>query len=68
MFEKYRITEDSFGSVCPKNWEEVADYLNDKIARRFDELERDNADSDEYRYEADAIWENYCNGEYDAEI
>ena len=68
MFEKYRFTEDSFGSECPDNWEEVADYLNSKIAERFDELEKENADDDEYRYEADAIWENYCNGEYDAEI
>lgn len=68
MFEKYRFTEDSFGSECPDNWQEIADYLNDKIARRFDELERDNADADEYRYEADSIWENYCAGEYDAEI
>ena len=68
MFEKYRITEDSFGSVCPENWQEIADYLNDKIAQRFDELERDNADADEYRYEADAIFGNYCAGEYDAEI
>lgn len=68
MFEKYRFTEDSFGSECPDNWEEVADYLNSQIAERFGELERENADDYEYHCEADAIWENYCNGAYDAEI
>ena len=68
MFEKYRITEDSFGSVCPENWQEIADYLNCKIAERFDELDRENADDNEYRCEADAIFGNYCAGEYDAEI
>ena len=40
---------DSFGSNCPKNWEEIADYLNSKLGSGEDPEE---------------IWEAYCNGYY----
>lgn len=39
------FTVDSFGSNCPDNWEEIVDYLNDKI---------DPSTSIE------EIWELYC--------
>lgn len=62
MFEKYRFTEDSFGSECPDNWEEIADYLNDKLKETFTELDKNNAEDHEYSCERDEIWEQYCCG------
>lgn len=41
------ITVESFGATCPKNWEEIAEYLNRRIL--------DGEDTEE-------IWEAYCNG------
>jgi hypothetical protein len=63
MFNDYHITMDSFGSECPNNWEEIADYLNsiidsmDGIIDECGELTRDG------REEIDALWERYCAGE-----
>lgn len=33
----YHINEDSFGSDCPTNWEEIADFLNSLIDRALDQ-------------------------------
>lgn len=44
-----KITVDSFGSRCPENWEEIADWMNEKIESGED---------------PDEVWENYCNGKY----
>lgn len=68
MFEKYQITEDSFGAICPENWKNIATLLNEKITNKFAVLDKNGADDEEYRCEADKIWENYCNGNYDSEI
>lgn len=63
MFSEYHITMDSFGSECPKNWEEIADFLNeiidnmDGIIDECGELTRDG------REQIDALWERYCSGE-----
>lgn len=57
------ITENSFGADLPENWEAVAALLNAKIdaleENEFGEIDQDDAC---------AIWENYCAGDYDAEL
>ena len=66
------INMDSFGSNCPENWEEIADYLNAKIASELEDLGDDaycpgycdnglSADGNEVLSE---IWEAYCSGEF----
>ncbi len=45
-----RIDSESFGSMCPENWEEIASYLNEKI---------ETGDGN-----ADEVWEKYCSGLY----
>lgn len=57
------ITENSFGSIIPENWEAVASLLNEKI----DALEEDEFGEIDYD-EVCNIWENYCNGDYDSEL
>ena len=46
---------DSFGSMCPDNWEAVAAFLN-AILERFG-IE----DEDELHDTANDLWEAYCN-------
>lgn len=60
MFEKYRFTEDSFGSECPDNWEEITDLLNDRLRAAFEEFDANGADDYEYQEAADDIWEDFC--------
>lgn len=48
------ITMDSFGSMLPENWEEIADFLNALIEERGIENDQD---------ELDQLWEDYCNGD-----
>lgn len=48
------ITMDSFGSECPENWEEIADFLNALIEERGIENDPD---------ELNQLWEDYCNGD-----
>ena len=52
------ITMDSFGSDCPNNWEEIADFLNNIIDEH--EPEEDETDENEWHIR---LWERYCNGE-----
>ena len=65
----YEITMDSFGSECPENWEEIADFLNGIIETYVDELtttDEDGAeetDWDELKYRVNNLWETYCAGE-----
>lgn len=47
------ITMESFGSMCPRNWEEIADALNAIIDERGI-LHDDDA--------CDALWEEFCSG------
>ena len=47
---KNRIDVDSFGSNCPENWKEIADYLNKRIENGEDPEE---------------LWEWYCMGLYE---
>ena len=54
MFNTNYITMDSFGSDCPANWEEIADFLNNLIDERGIYDDRD---------ELDQLWEDYCNGD-----
>lgn len=57
------INEKSFGANLPENWEAIAALLNEKIdaleENEFGEIDQD---------ETCAIWENYCAGDYDAEL
>lgn len=58
-----RITMDSFGPFCPENWEEIADYLNDKIDEIIDRY-GENAEYDPGCEDDIAqLWEDYCRGE-----
>ena len=54
------ITEDSFGSDLPSTWERDAAYLNSLIDN-LPEDEDGNIDQEE----VNAIWEHYCNEDYD---
>lgn len=51
---KNYINMDSFGSDCPTNWEEIADFLNDIIRKTGIEDDHDAVND---------LWEQYCNGE-----
>lgn len=56
MFNDYHVTMDSFGQECPKNWNEIAAYLNSKI----DELPE--YDNEQDRKDAiEDIWSEYWN-------
>lgn len=57
------ITEDSFGSILPDNWQAVAALLNEKIDA-LEENEFGEIDPDD----VGRIWESYCNGDYDNEL
>ena len=62
MFNDYHITMESFGQDCPKNWEEIAAYLNAIIDSMGIEDEFGEIDT-EGREKIDALWETYCAGE-----
>jgi len=47
-----RITVDSFGSNLPRNWEEIADFLNNLIEEK----------GDDSKLAAEELWEDYCAG------
>lgn len=49
------ITIDSFGSDVPKNWQEIADYLNTII--------RDRGIEDGHN-EVNELWEAFWQGEF----
>lgn len=52
------ITVDSFGSDCPENWEEIAEFLNEIIAAH--EPEEDEREENDWHAD---LWERYCRGE-----
>ena len=56
-----RITVDSFGSECPTNWEEIADFLNEFIDSELESM--GDVDEREKRDAIDEIWERFCRGE-----
>ena len=66
--ENYYVNMDSFGAMCPANWEEIADCLNDIIDGYIDELTATDAlgfetlDEAELRERCDRLWEDYCGG------
>jgi uncharacterized protein (DUF2236 family) len=64
MFNEYHITMDSFGSDCPANWEEIADYLNAIIDNLPDITDPDTGNlTPDGREQIDTLWEQYCAGE-----
>lgn len=52
---KAYITVDSFGSECPDNWQEIADWLNELLAIRVHESD----DPREVKMKIDTIWDGY---------
>lgn len=52
------FNENSFGSNCPVNWEEIADFLNDLYEERTHGI----TDTDQMNCISDQIWEDYCCG------
>lgn len=52
MRDKIMITGESFGSNCPQNWEEIADFLNEIIEEK----------TDGSKEASEELWEDYCNG------
>lgn len=61
MFNEY-ITMESFGQDCPRNWEEIADYLND-IIDGMSVTDEDGELTTEGREKIANLWERYCAGE-----
>ena len=53
-----RFDGDSFGSNCPDNWEEIADFLNDILESET----KDDMDEMDIKNLAEDIWERYCSG------
>ena len=63
MYNDYHITMNSFGSECPTNWEEIADYLNGILDATPDITDADGDLTTDGREKVDAIWETYCAGD-----
>ena len=61
------VTMDSFGDNCPKNWEEIASYLNEKIDNILDKYGEDADYNPDCTEEIIKVWEDYCNGERGAD-
>jgi len=55
------ITRDSFGADLPKNWEEIANFINDSICGR---LELNEFWEDDLDTIADELWEAFWQGEF----
>lgn len=55
------IYMDSFGQECPANWQEIADYLNEKIDALEDITDSNGVLTADGRDEVDQIWEDYWN-------
>lgn len=69
IVEDYYVTMDSFSADCPKNWEEIANWLNARIDSLAEDLP-DELTLNDVRDLDDAVanlWERYCNGELEAE-
>ena len=59
--DRIMIDENSFGSMLPRNWEEIANSLNVEI---MDRIATTPDCSPEEAYDiAAAVWEDYCNGD-----
>lgn len=62
-----KITADSFGSDCPSNWEELADYMNGVAAMRLERLRNERQGELDPREESDVydeVWEAFFDGEF----
>ena len=69
--KNYHVSMDSFGSECPGNWEEIADYLNAVIDLAleqdpdyFEPGYDDSGLSAEGHDVVNNIWERFCAGEF----
>lgn len=68
-YDDFQVTMDSFGSECPANWEEIADYLNAIISDWCDELTTADEDGmnildeETLTTRINDLWERYCAGE-----
>ena len=59
---KTMYSQDAFGSICPKNWDEISEYLKSETGRRIDTLILTNGSADyDDLYETDShLWEDFC--------
>lgn len=62
MFNEYHITMESFGDNCPMNWEEIADWLNERIDA-MNVTDEDGELTREGREKISDLWERYCAGD-----
>lgn len=62
------ITMDSFGQECPKNWEEIADYLNNIIDGTEGITDDDGELTQDGKEKIDEIWENYWSAYHSGEL
>lgn len=55
---------ESFGAMCPENWKEIAEYLNDKLESTAGDLLHDESCNVKMllKEEAESIWDKYCSG------
>ena len=58
------ITAESFGSIIPKNWEEIADYMNKAAEERIERIKKNDPDLDDESSIYDEVWEDFWNGEF----
>jgi hypothetical protein len=59
------ITAESFGSYLPKNWEEIAKFMNDAAEKWLEDLKKEDPEYFESHDESciyDEIWDGYWNG------
>ena len=54
------FTSESFGDVCPRNWKQICDALNEIVERRGLDPD-DPSDNDDIC----RLWEQYCSGDLD---
>lgn len=62
MFNEHHITMESFGDNCPMNWEEIADWLNERIDA-MNVTDEDGELTREGMERISDLWERYCAGE-----
>lgn len=58
------ITAESFGSLLPKNWEEISDYMNKAAEDRIERLKKNDPDLDDESPIYDEVWEDFWAGSF----
>ena len=58
------ITAESFGSDLPKNWEEIADFMNKAAEYWIERLKKEDPDFDDESPIYDEVWDAFWHGEF----